>query len=262
MFGLQPLKRVAPVGLHRGTYAQQRFAGMKPGPSWSATPKQGPVIRDNSVMVENQRYSGLTLYLRGIRPYAEKLAADTIEQVKAVVVPMSQRAKALFLRYNPDLYHQLFALGGFTAVCVLVESNLAKQYQKLMDMKHLLSLSVARDYDNLGFWRSRSEDVENRVQSYSDDHARLESLWESALYEATTSRSFDHLVEKLEVDEDEIEAGVPSPMTCRDRIASRAFDKLAFVSKGGLTCFLTDKITQTPKPSQFHHTKSLIVRSL
>eukprot|EP01068_Selenidium_serpulae_P016986 Selendium_serpulae@DN6338_c4_g1_i16.p1 len=201
------------------THSQRRgFAG-KGGeiPSYITKAKHqwGPEIKDNSFMIENQSYSGFVLWLRGTKPYMEKLGSDTAATVVGVVNPLLASARSTVLKYNPDLQRQIIAFGSFVFFATGINAWFAQKYQKLMDVKQVVSLATASDFEELGFWRSQSEDLEQRAQRYADDHARLGELWDSALFEATTTRRFDALCRSLEVDEQNIEAGVPAPISWR-----------------------------------------------
>eukprot|EP01068_Selenidium_serpulae_P016985 Selendium_serpulae@DN6338_c4_g1_i15.p4 len=54
-------------------------------------------------MIENQSYSGFVLWLRGTKPYMEKLGSDTAATVVGVVNPLLASARSTVLKYNPDL---------------------------------------------------------------------------------------------------------------------------------------------------------------
>jgi len=51
--------------------------------------------------------------------------------------------------------------------------------------------------NNKGFFASESEDLDARMQKYNTKSMEFEQLWSDSLAEATQSRDFDKLTEKL-----------------------------------------------------------------
>lgn len=90
----------------------------------------------------------------------------------------------------------------------------------LQDLKHFQSLKSAVALESEGFFRSESEDLDQRVQNYSSDHERLNALWDAALTEASEvenpENGFHHLCDRLDIhDVDNHPSTIPSPITCK-----------------------------------------------
>jgi len=65
-----------------------------------------------------------------------------------------------------------------------------------------------------GFFKSDADDAESKQHDYDHTVGRLNSLWETAIAEATQSRSFDKLVEHLEVKDNDVK-DIPQPISWR-----------------------------------------------
>ncbi|KAF8820121.1 hypothetical protein IE077_003546 [Cardiosporidium cionae] len=167
-----------------------RYAGGAAKPQWTIPQKQmwHPQIPDRQHYGEHQTYNGFVLWLRGIRPYLEKIFGDVITTGKRWIFFFTSPIPHFVRRHNPDIR---------------------------LDVSTAVELGVAKDLDMQGFWQSHSEDTEKRLQDYSSDCQRLNELWENALSDASTSRSFDTLVKHLAVDESAVPEGIPLPISWR-----------------------------------------------
>lgn len=75
-------------------------------PGWHVSKQQrwGPEISDNQYFSEHPTYTGFVLWIRGIRPYLEKLIGDSYNTafylvVNCVINPL----KNVIVRHNPDI---------------------------------------------------------------------------------------------------------------------------------------------------------------
>lgn len=74
----------------------------KPGWHVSKGQRWGPEIPDKQYFWDHPTYTGFVLWLRGVRPYAEKLAGDGFRAARYVVECGVNPIKNLVVRHNPD----------------------------------------------------------------------------------------------------------------------------------------------------------------
>jgi hypothetical protein len=89
-----------------------------------------------------------------------------------------------------------------------------KRTEAWMFLEKMRLYSVGDDLMKQGFFASDHDDAETKQHDYEHTAHRLEQLWETAIADATESRSFDKLVEALEVHENHI-ADIPKPISWR-----------------------------------------------
>merc|ERR1712183_241208 len=83
-----------------------------------------------------------------------------------------------------------------------------------MFLEKMRLYAVGDDLVKQGFFQSDAEEAETKQHDYDHTVERLNSLWESAIADATQARSFDKLVEHLEVKQNAI-TEIPKPLSWR-----------------------------------------------
>lgn len=75
----------------------------KPGWHVSRQQRWGPEIPDNQYYWDHPTYTGFVLWLRGIRPYIEKLLGDGYKTARHLIVDCGVNPiKDVIIKHNPD----------------------------------------------------------------------------------------------------------------------------------------------------------------
>lgn len=181
------------------------FSGGAAKPGWVVSKQHqfGPTIPDNAYYGEHATYSYFVLFIRGLRPYLEKLLGDCWRTLRGAVCFICRPLASLTLQHNPEFRLQLAAVMSFLTTHAVMTGYFNETYQRLVDISSLLELQKAQRYATEGFWLSPSEQQEHRLQQYAEHHRDLGHMWREALREATLVRSFDALVRFLKTAERE-----------------------------------------------------------
>ncbi|CEM02699.1 unnamed protein product [Vitrella brassicaformis CCMP3155] len=181
--------------------SQPLWAGGKAKPGWTVPPDQmfHPQIPDRHFYGDHWFYHGFTLFLRGVRPYLEKIGRDTIKTAwylghDCLYFPLQQFVSA----HNPDVRY--LAIMSISALVVYWDVGHRLYYEPpraLQNLRNAVSLAEADRLDKEGFWDSNSETQEKKIQKYNMEHQRLNALWEEAITDATETRSFEVLCSYL-----------------------------------------------------------------
>merc|ERR1719229_1236965 len=130
----------------------------------------------------------------------EKVIADVWSTLKCTGNTISAPVMSTVETNLPGFgYKVLGALG------VLLGYNLFVMYvtsrtEAWMFLEKLRLYAVGDELVQKGFFMSDAEDADVRAAGYSATTERLNALWETALADATETRSFDRLCEHLAVD--------------------------------------------------------------
>ncbi|PFH31269.1 hypothetical protein BESB_031430 [Besnoitia besnoiti] len=177
--------------------AQKRFfSGGAAKPSWNVAPhyRFGPSLPDHAYYGEHATYNYFVLFIRGMRPYLEKIFGDCALTIKSAALAVYRPLSNFVVRHNPELRLQFVAFASFLATHMAITSEFNEMYQRLVDITSMLELQAAQLHASEGFWDSASEQQEARLQRHAEHLKELEATWEEALREATMSRNFDVLV--------------------------------------------------------------------
>ncbi|PHJ20873.1 hypothetical protein CSUI_005291 [Cystoisospora suis] len=186
----------------RGTshsMSRRFFSGGAAKPSWAVPQHQrfGPTLPDNAYYGEHATYNYFVLFIRGLRPYLEKILEDCALTIKKAALSVYCPFKATVVKHNPEFRLQAVAFGSFLVTHMAITSRFNEMYQRLVDVTSLLEVRAAQDHGSEGFWQSASEQQEETLQKHAEHHRQLEEQWDQALREATVSRSFDVLIKHL-----------------------------------------------------------------
>jgi len=175
-----------------------------------------PSIPDKHFNIGHWNYAPITLWLRTRRPYMEKIIIDVADTTKgyamAVWGPITRSADANL----PGIGYKVLGFIGLLLGYNISVYKLTDNTEAFFFLEKMRLYAVGEQLAHTGFFRSESEDVENRSQEYNTTHIRLNALWEEALSDATQKRSFDALCDKLQVDEAHAPLQeVPKPISWR-----------------------------------------------
>ncbi|XP_053991588.1 uncharacterized protein LOC128883353 [Hylaeus volcanicus] len=157
--------------------------------NWKNTAAQhrwAPEILDNQYYWEHPIYTGFLLWIRGIRPYIEKLFQDSFLTSKSFVLNILWLPYKNFLvRHNPDIRLKIIYFTSFFFTIQTINIGLSRWYQSLMDMKRNRTLQLVKESEDSGFFNTQMDDDQYRRRNYQADHERLSKLWETALQNAS-----------------------------------------------------------------------------
>ncbi|CBZ52590.1 conserved hypothetical protein [Neospora caninum Liverpool] len=180
--------------------AQKRFfSGGAAKPGWRVAREHrfGPTLPDHAYYGEHATFNYFVLFIRGMRPYLEKVLGDCALTIKNAALAVYRPVTAFVVKHNPELRLQFVAFASFMATHMAITKQFNDMYQRLVDVTSLLELQAAQLHASEGFWESESEQQEARLQRHAEHMKDLETTWEEALREATLSRNFDILVRSL-----------------------------------------------------------------
>ncbi|OII76279.1 hypothetical protein cand_006770 [Cryptosporidium andersoni] len=175
------------------------------GPKWGIDKKgmYQPTIPDRYYIMgsQNINYPLKTLELRAMKRLIEEIINEIVTSLKSIcnkLIPILD----FTLKHNPDGRYQLIAILSF-----IISLNLAIYYDNesetrlFADLIHYRSLLHAKILDFQGFWRTKQEDLDHRVELYNKDYERLTKLWESAIIKAKNTGKFETLCSYLQISE-------------------------------------------------------------
>jgi len=173
-----------------------------------------PSIPDKHYNTAHWNYAPFTMWLRARRPAMEKFIGDGYSTAKATLEAIYNPIKAVADSNLPGFGYKVLGIVG-----LLIGYNISVMYvtnrtEAWMFLEKMRLYAVGDELMKSGFFKSDSEEHESRHHDYEHTTHRLEHLWESAIADATEARSFDKLVEALEVKENAIH-DLPKPISWR-----------------------------------------------
>merc|ERR1712070_966003 len=83
-------------------------------------------------------------------------------------------------------------MGGLLGISYVI-AHINEENDGRMFLEKMATYKTATELADKGFWKSHSEDMNDRVQAHNLDAIRLDALWEKALADSTQDNSFDAL---------------------------------------------------------------------
>jgi hypothetical protein len=188
-------------------------------PVWGVPPKEylkasfQPSIPDQHFYGAHYNYAPITMWLRQRRPTMEKVGGGVYDFVTGTAQSIWAPFGAHFDRQLPGIGCKVVGLmGGLLGISYVI-AHVNEENEGRMFLEKMATYKTATELADKGFWKSHSEDTNDRVQAHNVDAIRLNALWEKALADATQDNSFDTMVAALETDLQPAE--VPVPITWR-----------------------------------------------
>jgi len=178
----------------------------------------GPSIPDKHYNVAHWNYAPFTMWLRARRPALEKVFGDGWETLTSTARSVWSPIQAVVDQNLPGFGYKVLGIVGLLIgynISVMYVTNRTEAWMLLEKMR---LYAVGDELMKSGFFMSDAEDHESKHHNFEHTTERLEHLWQTALAEATESRSFDKLVEALEVDPSHLPHDVhdlPKPISWR-----------------------------------------------
>lgn len=175
-----------------------------------------PSIPDKHFNVAHWNYAPFTMWLRARRPALEKMIGDAYETAVNFGTSVWSPIGAVVDQNLPGFGYKVLGIVG-----LLIGYNISVKYvtartEAWMFLEKMKLYSVGDGLMKQGFFQSDMEDAEAKQHAAEHTAEHLNHIWETALAEATEARSFDKLVEALEVDENHlIVTDIPKPVSWR-----------------------------------------------
>ncbi|EUD70050.1 hypothetical protein YYG_04673 [Plasmodium vinckei petteri] len=182
-----------------------RLSGGKQHPKWVVKDKEKYNIYtyDNSYYGENFRYNNFILHIRSYKYYIDYIIENVYRSLKNggnfFILPL----KNIILKHNPDVRYQLVALMAFFGTTSAITCYHNSIYQNIIDVTNMLELGLVDDMKDNNFFDTQSELQNKNINDYSQDHERLNELWEKALRDSTEKNSFNEMCNYLSIKDGE-----------------------------------------------------------
>jgi hypothetical protein len=175
-----------------------------------------PSIPDKHFNIGHWNYAPITMWLRARRPTMEHVLTDMWSTLKCTAQTVFGPIQATADKNLPGFGYKVLGFLG-----LLIGYNISVMYvtsrsEAWMFLEKLRLYSLGDELVKTGFFMSDAETSEARQHDYSHTSERLNGLWETALADATHSRSFEQLCKHLEVDEANLPIQeIPKPISWR-----------------------------------------------
>lgn len=173
-----------------------------------------PSIPDKHFNAGHWNYAPITMWLRARRPTMEKVIGDTYSSLSSTVSAVWSPIASVIETNLPGFGLKVLGFIGLLVGYNISVSYVHDQTNAWFFLEKLRLYAASDVLVQQGFFKSDAEDEEEKQHGFDHDVERLKALWDSAIADATQSRSFDKLVIALEVKENAI-TEVPKPVNWR-----------------------------------------------
>eukprot|EP00405_Crypthecodinium_cohnii_P013235 CAMPEP_0206443298 /NCGR_PEP_ID=MMETSP0324_2-20121206/14288_1 /ASSEMBLY_ACC=CAM_ASM_000836 /TAXON_ID=2866 /ORGANISM="Crypthecodinium cohnii, Strain Seligo" /LENGTH=283 /DNA_ID=CAMNT_0053911213 /DNA_START=94 /DNA_END=945 /DNA_ORIENTATION=+ len=173
-----------------------------------------PSIPDKHFNIGHWNYAPITMWLRARRPTMEKVIADTWSTLKCSASAISSPISATVETNLPGFGYKVLGVVGALLGYNLFVMCITDRTQAYMFLEKLRLYALGDELVNKGFFKSDAEEVEGRIEAVAHTTGRLNALWETAIEDATATKSFDTLCSYLLVDESSVPA-IEQPISWR-----------------------------------------------
>jgi hypothetical protein len=177
-----------------------------------------PSIPDKHFMGAHWNYAPATMWLRHYRPLMEEIASSGYKTASSWVRCLTKPVSRMTKNHIPGIGHKIIAgLTAWAAFAYVARSTYGEKMEAWALLDKLHSFSAGHKLGTEGFWDTEEMDMEKRNKAATETADRLEKLWEAALAEATTAKSFQVLCDKIAVPEgqDLPLVDIPQPVSWR-----------------------------------------------
>jgi len=173
-----------------------------------------PSIPDKHFNIGHWNYAPITMWLRARRPAMEKVLGDSWSTLTSTASAIWSPIDGVVSKNLPGFgYKVLGVIGALLGYNIFV-AYVTSRTEAFMFLEKMRLYASGDELVKKGFFKSDAEEADDRKHHFEHTTERLEALWETALADATQTRSFDKLCSYLEVDESHpIE--LPKPISWR-----------------------------------------------
>ena len=191
-----------------------------------------PSIPDKHFMGAHWNYAPATMWLRHYRPLMEEIAQAGYKTASSWVKSITKPVRRVAECHAPGIGHKIVAaLAMWAAFSYVARTTYGAKMEAWALLDKLHSFAQGHKLGSEGFWDTEEMDKERREKAATETADRLEKLWQSAIAEATSARSFQVLCDKIAVadGEDLPIQNIPEPVSWRfgmipfDSIDAHAF---------------------------------------
>lgn len=173
-----------------------------------------PSIPDKHFNIGHWNYAPITMWLRARRPAMEKVLGDSWSTLtctaSAVWSPIGGAVETNLPGFGYKVLGVVGALLGYNIFVAYVTNHT----EAFMFLEKMRLYATGDELVKKGFFKSDAEEADDRKHQFEHAKDHLEALWETALADATQTRSFDKLCSYLEVDEKH-PIDLPKPISWR-----------------------------------------------
>lgn len=172
-----------------------------------------PTIPDKHFNVGHWNYAPITLWLRARRPAMEKILVDSYGTLKDVGNGVWAPVQASVDANLPGFGYKVFGLVGLLLGYNIGVVMITDRTEAWMFLEKMRLYALGEKLVHEGFFQSDAEEAEAREHALQHDTERLKALWETAIEDATQTRSFETLCGYLEGGHSV--HGLPKPISWR-----------------------------------------------
>lgn len=173
-----------------------------------------PSIPDKHFNIGHWNYAPITMWLRARRPAMEKILGDMWGTVSGTATAIWSPVQGVIDTNLPGFGLKVLGFVGMLLGYNIFVSYVNSRTEAYFFLEKMQLYKIGDGLTNQGFFRSDADEEEQRQHDYTHDVERLTALWETAIGEATQTRSFDKLCEHLEVQANCVDQ-IPKPISWR-----------------------------------------------
>lgn len=175
-----------------------------------------PSIPDKHFNVGHWNYAPITMWLRARRPAMEKVLGDVWSTLSASYKTVSAPIQASVDANLPGFGYKVLGIVGLLLGYNISVAYVTNRTEAWMFLEKMRLYALGDELVKKGFFTSDAEEAEKKADATAHTAERLNALWETAIADATQTRSFDKLCEYLAVDEaSNPVAELPKPISWR-----------------------------------------------
>merc|ERR1719320_2274733 len=141
------------------------------------------------------------MWLRARRPAMEKALGDVWSTLKASANYAKAPIAATVETNLPGFGYKVLGVVGLLLGYNISVAYVTSRTEAWMFLEKMRLYALGDELVKKGFFMSDAEEADKKDEAYTHTAERLNALWETAIANATHSRSFDKLCEHIAVDE-------------------------------------------------------------
>ncbi|CAK0910321.1 unnamed protein product, partial [Prorocentrum cordatum] len=173
-----------------------------------------PSIPDKHFNIGHWNYAPITMWLRARRPAMEKVLGDCWSTLTCTASAVWSPIGGVVSTNLPGFGYKVLGVVGALLGYNIFVSYVTNQTEAFMFLEKMRLYSTGDELVKKGFFKSDAEEADDRKHHFEHAKDHLEALWQTALADATQTRSFDKLCSYLEVDESH-PIDLPKPISWR-----------------------------------------------
>lgn len=173
-----------------------------------------PSIPDKHFNIGHWNYAPITMWLRARRPAMEKVLGDSWSTLTCTASAIWSPIDGVVSKNLPGFGYKVLGVVGALIGYNIFVAYVTNQTEAFMFLEKMRLYATGDELVKKCFFKSDAEEADDRKHQFEHAKEHLEALWETALADATQTRSFDKLCSYLEVDEKH-PIDLPKPISWR-----------------------------------------------